>query len=104
MNPTTPDYNAEVSYLAYPIICESQGIRDSLLNGLDEQGIETRPLMSVVPEEEAMRGRVSSPAGYREALDVHRRSFYISAHESLTEEDVARVSKGVREILAKGAL
>ena len=95
----TPRYDESVSYLAYPIACDSPEIRDKLITGLDEIGVETRPLMSVIPDEAAVSERIAVPGGYKEAAVIHRRSLYVSAHDSLSETDMQRIVEGIKGIL-----
>ena len=100
---TLPEWRDDVSYLAYPIICDTPETRNKLLVGLDERGIETRPLMSLIPQETAITklddGRFWAPFGFEEAKKVFDRSFYISSHDSLCAEDMKTVHDAVKDIL-----
>lgn len=88
-----------VSYLGYPILCDTPELRNKLLHGLDRAGIETRPLMSLIPEEEATRNQVSTPVGYARAKSCYDKGFYISCHESLSYDDLVYVSEQIQELM-----
>lgn len=94
-----PNLDSDVSYLGYPIICDNQAIRDDMVDALEERKIETRPLMSLIPEERAVYREVDCPRGYVNAMGIHSRGFYISCHDSLEMEDLNYIVKSFREIL-----
>lgn len=97
---TLPRFSTSVSYLGYPIICKTDKLRNKLLTELDHLGVETRPLMSFLPDQEAVYKYLeNSPDETSVAYDLHSRGFYISCHDTLTQEDIEYVLECFRSIL-----
>lgn len=97
---TLPNADPNVSYLAYPIICKDEELKNKLMLSLDTLGIETRPLMSLIPEERAMLGhKLNIPFGYSNAKEIHEQSFYISCHDTLNDDDMDYISECFKKIM-----
>lgn len=97
-----PRWDRDVSYLGYPIICGNVETRNLLMFGLDRRGVETRPLMSFLPEEEALANQPGFTAWECPmAKDLHSRGLYISCHDSLAEEDIDYVGRAFDEVLGQ---
>lgn len=98
---SVPFWDPDVSYLGYPIVCGDKETRDLLMFGLDRRGIETRPLMSYLPEEAALKGKLCLPHDQpTRARDIHSRGLYISCHDSLGEDDINYIGKSFDEVLS----
>lgn len=95
-----PAARGDVSHLAYPLIARDRELRDLLVRGLEEAGIETRSLMSLIPRQEACRGEVSAPFGFENAASVHERGFYVTCRENLSGEELGYVEDTFRRLLA----
>lgn len=91
-----------ISHLAYPILCETVQLRDLLVRNLEARGIETRPLLSVIPKEQAFWSKVKSPNGIEMADYLHKRGFYMSCHESIITPDYAAIGEVFETTLKSG--
>tara|TARA_Y100000310_G_C20671385_1_gene810506 strand:- start:1071 stop:2225 length:1155 start_codon:yes stop_codon:yes gene_type:complete len=90
------DDNNLISNFSYPIICDN---RKELISVLEKNNIETRPLiagsMSKQPFFIKLYGNVTLP----NADIVHNKGLYIPNHQSMTEEDVEKISTIINEYL-----
>jgi dTDP-4-amino-4,6-dideoxygalactose transaminase len=98
-----PQYDEQVSYLAYPLaVKEKSGVRRSDLRAnLERLGVETRPLFGCIP--------IHQPA-YAEYRDLYmgkllnaehlgRHAFYIGCHQYLNEEDIGYIAEAMGKAL-----
>lgn len=97
---TLPTESTRVSHLCYPITCKNSITRNYLMENLARQGIETRPLMTLIPESEAMTGMVETPWGYWDAKDIHDRTFYISCHDQLTPNKINLMAGKIASLMS----
>lgn len=98
-----PQYDTNVSYLAYPIIVKEPGIihRDKLCKELEQHGIETRPLFACVPTQypayEYMKPKWQGLLPNAEWLGVN--GLHIGCHQYLTKENLDYIIKTITEVV-----
>lgn len=98
-----PIYSDEVSYLAYPLIIKKPELisRKKLRNGLERDGIETRPLFGCIPTQQPAFSHLKKEYEGKlpNAEHLGKNAFYIACHQYLTQEDLDYIIKKFREIL-----
>lgn len=82
---------AESSYWAFWVLLRSPPVRLALEEHLHQAGIETRPLLSFIPNQRAFAGRGFRPEDFPTAREVHARGMYITCSPSLDDETVRYV-------------
>lgn len=93
-----PVYSEDVSYLAYPLIIKTEKInRRALLQKLEQQGVETRPLFGCIPTQQPAYDFLKKQ--YANKLPVAdfigRNGFYLGCHQYLTQEDLDYISQSI---------
>jgi dTDP-4-amino-4,6-dideoxygalactose transaminase len=88
---------------SYPIMLESEEIRNQRLRDLPEKfGIEARQIFSSIPTQTEAYGFLKKGnEEYPIAEDIGRRGLYVPCHQNLTEEDVIKISQALKEIIKK---
>ena len=98
-----PFYQDSVSYLAYPIVIKSPDVisRIQLEYGLEQRGIETRPLFGCIPTQQPAYADLKNI--YRNRLPhaeyIGKNGFYIGCHQYLDRKDLDRIIDGFGEVL-----
>ena len=83
------DYAFNVYYVCH-ILAEQR--KEKIVAHLAQAGIETRPLLSFIPDQPPYRGYRYNPSELQVARDAHQKGFYISNSPLLTENEVDLVS------------
>ena len=86
---------------AYPVMLESGEIRDKFLGLLyNKFGIEARQIFYSIPtQSEAYRFLGEKEGTYPIAEEIGRRGLYVPCHQNLSEEDLIKISKALKEII-----
>lgn len=83
--PIELDYAFSVYYVC-SILAEND--KGRITESLEREGIETRPLMSLIPEQPPYQNYQNNPKDLRIAIEAHRKGFYVSNSPKLTEEEL----------------
>lgn len=85
------------AYMVYPIVCESQFVRDALTQHLETNGIETRPMVPLTnqPYMKRLFG-ADVEDRYPNAKKINQCGFYIGCHQYLQPEDLDRIGSAFR--------
>jgi dTDP-4-amino-4,6-dideoxygalactose transaminase len=98
-----PSYSEDVSYLAYPIVIKAgKGIgRKTLMQALEEKGIETRPLFGCIPTQQPAYRRLKKRYDGKlpNADHVGEKGFYVGCHQYLTRPDLDYMVEAFRSVL-----
>lgn len=96
-----PVYDPNVSYLAYPIVIKKGIARAKLQQGLEDKGVETRPLFGCIPlHQPAYRHLKAEYEGKLPNAEwVGENGFYIGIHQYLTNDDLEHITKAFSEVL-----
>ncbi len=100
-----PKYSKDISYLAYPIILKDKDISLNLFRqNLENEGIETRPIFSYIPNQLAYANLKSKYEGkLTKAEHINKYGFYIGCHQYLNDDDLEYIySKFKKVILSLG--
>lgn len=98
-----PKYDRDVSYMAYPLVIRNpkKVSRKKMRTGLEEKGVETRPLFGCIPTQQPAYSHLKNE--YEGTLpiaeSVGSNGFYIGCHQYLTHEDLDYVVKAFGEVL-----
>jgi len=83
--PTEQDYAFSVYYVC-PILAEHK--KEIIVKHLEREGIETRPLLSFIPEQPPYQNYGYDFKDLHVAQSVHRKGFYVSNSPLLTEKEL----------------
>jgi CDP-6-deoxy-D-xylo-4-hexulose-3-dehydrase len=98
-----PKYDKDVSYMAYPLVIKNpkKVSRKKIRMGLEEKGVETRPLFGCIPTQQPaysyLKNEYEGTLPIAESVGLN--GFYIGCHQYLTHEDLDYVVKAFREVL-----
>jgi CDP-6-deoxy-D-xylo-4-hexulose-3-dehydrase len=96
--------------MAFPIIRKRKGYRDRVVAELERRGVEARPLFGCIPTQQpAYAGTETEPrmgALYRErGLPVAEHygadGLYVGCHQYLTSEQIDRMARIIRDVIAE---
>ncbi|MBN2135981.1 MAG: DegT/DnrJ/EryC1/StrS family aminotransferase [Acidobacteria bacterium] len=98
-----PEFDRDVSYLAYPIVLKKDASvnRKHLRLGLEKNGVETRPLFGSIPTQQPAYSHMKDQyEGKLPNADyIGKRGFYIGCHQYLTEAHLEKVIKVFEKVL-----
>lgn len=77
-----------ISPFAAFVILQNASDKEAMTRHLDSNMIESRPLMSFIPDEKAFHEYSFNADKYPNAKSIHERGIYVSLSPSLTDEDV----------------
>lgn len=80
--PEELDYAFNVYYVCHIL---TQKPKEKIVQHLEQKGIETRPLLSFIPDQVPYQQFKPNPSGLRVAKTAHQKGFYISNSPSLTQ-------------------
>ena len=82
----------EHAYMMYPVVCESEHVRDTLTTHLEANGIETRQMLPLTnqPYLQRLLGDDLEDR-YPNAKRINHQRFYCASHQYLTEDDLAHI-------------
>lgn len=83
--PQEKDYAFNVYYVCHIL---AQKRKDEVVKHLEHEGIETRPLLSFIPEQPPYRQIQPNPNNLQAAETAHRTGFYVSNSPSLTQNQL----------------
>ena len=91
------------SSFALPFLCKDENTKFNLEKHLQENGVETRPLIGgnllrqpFLSEYEADPD-VNHPADFQKVEDLHETGFYIGNNHMITDEDFAKLTQLIRD-------
>jgi perosamine synthetase len=87
--PLELDYAFNVYYVCH-ILAEKR--KEKIIDSLEREGIETRPLLSFIPEQPPYKKYRYSLKELKVAKDAHERGFYVSNAPSLTEKELNHIA------------
>lgn len=98
-----PEYDENVSYLAYPIVIKDGAkiSRRQLRLQLEQDGVETRPLFGSIPTQQPAYSHLATQyEGKLPNADyIGKNGFYIGCHQYLTQEHLNKVIEVFGKIL-----
>ena len=89
-----PIYSENVSYLAYPIVIKNKALnRKELMQSMEQQGVETRPLFGCIPTQQPAYNYLKQQYANKlpNADYVGNSGFYIGCHQYLVQEDLEHI-------------
>jgi dTDP-4-amino-4,6-dideoxygalactose transaminase len=93
-----------ISPLAYPVLIRP-GVkfrRKDIVNFLEENGIETRPMFSSIPTQQPAYKYLGLKTGrFPEAEYIGKQGFYIGIHQGLKEEDLHFAAETIKKFIRK---
>ncbi len=92
--PTEQDYAFNV-YYAYHLITDKG--KAHAITYLEKQGIETRPLLSLIPEQPPYQNRGYNSHDYATAENAHQKGFYVSNSPLLTQDELQYIASTLRK-------
>lgn len=92
--PVELDYAFNVYYVCH-ILTKTK--KEKIVEHLERKGIETRPLLSFIPEQLPYKKYQHNPKELQVAKDAHKRGFYVSNAPSLTEEELDHLASTLNE-------
>lgn len=97
--PYYPDY-VEHSFMMYPIVLKA-GIRNDLIKVLENNNIETRPMLPLLnqPVYIDMFGKLEEQ--YPVAKWINRNGFYVGCHHGLEKNDLDRIADTIIQYMEK---
>jgi len=87
--PAELDYAMSVYYVCH--ILAERG-KEKILEHLERKGIETRPLLSFIPEQPPYRKFKQNPKDLPIAKEAHQKGFYVSNSPSLTQTQLEHLA------------
>jgi len=94
-----PIYSENVSYLAYPIVIKNKALnRKELMQSMEQQGVETRPLFGCIPTQQPAYNYLKQQYANKlpNADYVGNSGFYVGCHQYLTQEDLECICEAFR--------
>jgi perosamine synthetase len=95
--PVELDYAYNVYYVTHIIATENR--KEKIMKHLERERIETRPLLSFIPEQPPYRQY--APQDCPVAKDAYRRGFYVSNSPQLTRQELDYMAQALRESVNK---
>lgn len=83
--PEEQDYAFNVYYVCHIL---AQKGKEEIVKHLEHEGIETRPLLSFIPEQQPYRRLQPNPNSLQTAKKAHQNGFYVSNSPTLTEDQL----------------
>ncbi|MFX1311240.1 MAG: DegT/DnrJ/EryC1/StrS family aminotransferase [Promethearchaeota archaeon] len=96
-----PMYSDDVSYLAYPLIIKDKELsREILTKKLEDEGIETRPIFSFIPNQLAYTYLKSDYNGKLPIAEhLNKYGFYIGCHQYLHSSDLEYIYNKFKKVI-----
>ncbi|MCZ2808999.1 MAG: DegT/DnrJ/EryC1/StrS family aminotransferase [Candidatus Bathyarchaeota archaeon] len=92
--PTEQDYAFNVYYV-YHLIADKG--KEQAVKQLEKQGIETRPLLSLIPEQPPYQNLGYNSHDYAIAKNAHQKGFYVSNSPLLTQDELRYMTSVLRK-------
>ncbi|MCZ2809010.1 MAG: DegT/DnrJ/EryC1/StrS family aminotransferase [Candidatus Bathyarchaeota archaeon] len=96
--PTEQNYAFNVYYVYHLI---AQKGTEKAVKYLEKQGIETRPLLSLIPEQPPYQNLGYNSNDYAIAKDAHQKGFYVSNSPLLTPNELQYIASALKEAFNK---
>lgn len=93
--PEEQDYAFNVYYVCHIL---TQKRKDKIIEHLERKGIETRPLLSFIPEQPPYRKLQLNPNDLHTAKKGHQKGFYVSNSPSLTQNQLNYLATTLNQI------
>lgn len=98
-----PEYNENVSYMAYPVVIKDiKMARNKILMKLEEKGVETRPLFGCIPTQQPsfshLKLEYSGKLPNAELIGSH--GFYVGCHQYLSQSDLDYIINVFKEVFS----
>lgn len=94
--PTEQGYAFDVYYVCH-ILAQKRSDRDKLVKHLEKNGIETRPLLSFIPEQPPYAKLGCDLTELTRAREAHQKGFYVSNSPLLSEEHIRYLAHALNE-------
>lgn len=85
------------TYYVYYILTKNEGQKERMTKKLESEGIETRPLLSFIPEQPPYRKLGFEPNDCPEAREAHEKGFYMSNSPKLSPKELNYIAAAVRK-------
>ncbi|MHA1783718.1 MAG: DegT/DnrJ/EryC1/StrS family aminotransferase [Candidatus Helarchaeota archaeon] len=96
--PQIPKFGT-IAPLCYPIVTKKID-RDSLIQYLEKNNIETRPMFGSIPTQQPAYSYLGHKLGdFPIAEKIGKNGFYIGCHQDLSEDDLSYINKMISEFL-----
>jgi len=82
----------EHAWMMFPLRAQDRVVRDALVQHLESNGIETRPLLPLV-NQPYLKALGVDESAYPVAQMVNETGFYVASHQYLTSEDLMQISE-----------
>lgn len=82
----------------YSLVCENPYARDTLIEGLSERNIQSRPIWGLISDQAPYQN--TQAYCIEKAKSYHNRVVNLPCSTNLTKEEVIRVASAVKEVLA----
>ena len=96
--PTEQDYAFSVYYM-YNVIAKKG--KEKAVKHLEEEGIETRPLLSLIPKQPPYQNLGYNSDDYAVAKNAHQKGFYISNSPLLTQDELEYMASTLKKAFSK---
>jgi len=84
-------------YYVYHILADKESRKEKMVTKLENHGIETRPLLSLIPAQPPYRKLKYNPNDCPKAQEAHKKGFYISISPQLSLEELDYIEAAVRK-------
>jgi len=99
--PREEEYSFHV-YFSYYILLQNSSLKNQIVKNLEEKGVETRPLFSVIPQQPPYQDPLENPnKDYTNAIDAHSRGFYVTNSPELTENELTYLKNILSETIKR---
>jgi perosamine synthetase len=96
--PEETSYAFSVYYVCH---IRAENGKHKIVEHLERKGIETRPLLSFIPEQPSYRKFQSNVGELREARKAHKKGFYVSNSPSLTQNELEYLATEITKALSE---
>lgn len=98
--PTEEEYAFNV-YYTYHVLLETERKKEKAVESLENQGVETRPLLSFIPTQPPYKQYESSITECPVAKQAHQRGFYVSNSPQLTKIELRYLASALRKAVTE---
>jgi CDP-6-deoxy-D-xylo-4-hexulose-3-dehydrase len=97
---STPLYDENTSYLAYPILLDDSKDRNEFCRALENEGVENRPFFSCVPTQQPAYAHLKEKyeGKFPKAEYLGNHGFHIGCHQYLKREELDKIISVLRKL------
>jgi len=94
--PNEQEYAYNVYYV-YHILTQTENLKEKMVKRLENQGIETRPLLSLIPDQPPYAKLRYNANDCPKATEAHKKGFYISNSPQLSQKELDYIATTIRK-------